>query len=74
MVEVTNLALASKNSYNYKSNFLKSNLKQFQQLDHKEFLKKTTRLKILKENILSSGMEVTDIDKATLLVNNNVRR
>lgn len=60
----TNLAFKLDTSYNDKENIAFSNTFQIQNFNNKNFLIQTKRALILRENILASGMEVTDIKKA----------
>ena len=72
MVSALNIAFAMDESYNYTNNShiqLASNI-----FGNNLFLKQTMQALILRENILASGMEVSDILKADTINNQRARR
>jgi hypothetical protein len=68
MLNKTSLALAMETSYNSKKlikPIIKPNVSDF---SNNQFIKHTNRAMIMRENILASGMEITDIELAKNLV------
>ncbi len=74
MVTSSNLAFAMDTAYNCiksETNIKKLNLRQF---SNRQFIIQTKQILILRENILASGMEVRDINKALKITKNTTRR
>lgn len=74
MLNKTNLALAMDTSYNYKDDKIHLSKVNFQTLMCNQLLIQTKHALILRENILASGMEVSDIKKANDLTIYAMRR
>ncbi|MEW5821296.1 MAG: hypothetical protein AB1782_13970 [Cyanobacteriota bacterium] len=74
MNTTTNLAFAIDKSYNYTCEKDNNNKTQIPKIGNNQFIIQTKRALILRENILASGMEVSDIKKAHSISKHITRR
>ena len=74
MVTSSNLALAMDTAYNCIKNDIQIKKLTLSQFSNRQFIIQTKQVLILRENILASGMEVMDINKALKITQNTNRR
>lgn len=74
MLNKSNLALVLNESYNYKDNKIHISKVPKDSFLSTSFIIQTKYSMILRENILASGMEISDISKAKLISDYYLRR